>query len=171
MAKDFNKAYNDSTDVLRKIYDHYADILDDASDIVAGSKVTQALHNVTVSGDKYRDAAQMHLEFAANAHAAIGGHTFGAPDREEVGRTVEQGARQVYDHLNDHLDAMGALAQSHHWTLGEQHPLTQHIIKNYHGRKSLIGQYADAWGFRDRFDFDDVIKNSNLNGNQFGGNQ
>jgi hypothetical protein len=170
MAKSFKEAYLDSTDVLRDIYDHHTGFLGDAVDILENSKVTEALHNVTISSGKYRDAAQMHLEFAATSHAAIGGLDIG-PEREQVVPKIYEGARQTYDHLNDHLDAMGALAQSHHWTLGEQHPLTQHIIKNYHGRKSLIGQYADAWGFRDRFDFDDVIKNSNLNGNQFGGNQ
>jgi len=168
MAKSFQEAYLDSTDVLRDMYEHHSEFLGDGADIVGKSKVTEALQHVTISSDKYMQAAQMHLEFAAMSHASIGGFFQNGPDRESVTPKIYEGARQTYDHLNDHLDAMGAMAQAHHWSIGEQHPLTRHIMKNYHERKNLIDKYAHAWGFKDRFDFDDIMKNNNLNDKQFG---
>jgi len=168
MTKSFADAYNDSTDVLREIGDHDDEWRDEAKDVLSISPNTEALHFTTISGKKYHEAANMHLHFAAKAHLAIRGMSVDDhPDRENVQPEVYQGAKETHTLLNDHLNAVGALVQSHSWSLGQSHPLTQHIVDGYKKKQKLIGKYAKAWGFQDRFTFDDMMTNNNLNPDQF----
>jgi hypothetical protein len=168
MTKPFDEAYLDSTDVLRDIADHDTEWRDKGIDVLTGSKSTEALHYTTIMGKKYHEAADMNLEFAMRSHMAIRGVSLDDhPDQENIHPKYYQGARETYDLLNHHVDAIGALVQSHSWSLGQQHPLTQHIVKGYQKKQKLVSKYAKAWGFKDRFDFDDIMKNNNLNPDQF----
>jgi hypothetical protein len=139
-----------------KIFLHGSSTL--TSEVASDMNLLQGNNN----GPRERTAlayAKKYIE-AANGHNELAGYAHG-----------EQNYQEAANHLNRADEEYRSLNHMLHYNLGAEHPLSQRWNTFVDERMRTTASYAQTMQTRDpslASDFENIMRNNNLNGNQFG---
>ena len=161
MHNDPEAGWTSATPIVRGYITHHKNFLDDLGTVenvtspTGGSRAAQAaIMAMNSSTASVKKVSQAHLSLRAMLETS---------DRSSYPEHVMGISRA----MEDDIGAVKYAVDEAHTELGPEHPLTQKFTHALGEKTAIRSLFHRTWKMQTDVDFEDIMKNSNLNPNQF----